>query len=137
MFAGSLCCLLATPVFLVTCNKNDRTVTWIIKNNYNDNNNIPSNVDLSVFILCCSYYIRSINFYQVFFVVYFNGFLLVPAFIINFTLFINSVYLKDACRWNTKINSPKFFYSLAPSFLLNLGQGVSSHCKGLQSHLCD
>ena len=91
----------------------------------------------SVFILCCSYYIRSINFYQVFFVVYFNGFLLVPAFIINFTLFINSVYLKDACRWNTKINSPKFFYSLAPSFLLNLGQGVSSHCKGLQSHLCD
>ena len=46
MFAGSLCCLLATPIFPATCNKNGRTVTWIIKNNYNDNNNIPSNVDL-------------------------------------------------------------------------------------------
>lgn len=90
----------------------------------------------SVFILYYSYYIRSINFYQIFFVAYFNGFLLVPAFIFNFTLFINSVYLKDACRWDTKINSLKFFYYLAPSFLLDLGQGVSSHCKGLQSHLC-
>ena len=61
-----------------------------------NNNYIPNGVDLCCFhalllLLLCSYDIKTKNFYQVFFVACFSGFLSISAYIFHFNFSIDSV----------------------------------------------